>query len=655
MSFVRRFSFLSVAFAVACGGSAGPSPSAPMAPVSQPVSAPSAVGARPVIPPWSDAESPVPVTSADPFWGRRDAPVTIVVFSDFQCPYCARVESVFAQIKTSYGPDKVRLVWKNEPLPFHTNARPAALAAQAVFELGGSEAFWKFHEAAFRGQRELSPENFERWAVGAGIDAAAFRAELASPEVEAKVAEDERLAGKIGAYGTPTSFVNGVAVSGAQPFEAFQKVIDAELAKSSERAAAGTPSDRIYVAASKDNYKQPTSPEEEDEEADDTTVWKVPVGKSPVRGKADAPVTLVVFSDFQCPFCKRVEPTLAKVRETYGGKVRIVWKDEPLPFHPRAKPAAELARFARSKKGDAGFWDVHDRLFASQPALEDDDLASVAKAAGLDPVKALAAVKAESFKKDIAADQSLADDVQANGTPHFFVNGRRLVGAQPFEKFAALVDEELKKFDEQKGKIAAKDYYDALMKTAKGVPEPPKVTAPKVTATSPVKGAADAKVVIQEWADFQCPYCARVDGTLAEILKNYGGKVKLVWRDKPLPFHANAQLAAEAAREAFAQKGNAGFWQMHDKLFADPSRLERADLEAYAKEIGLDATKFAAALDAHTHAAAVRADDALGATFGIAGTPSFLINDYALVGAQPYDAFEKLVVRALDDAKGAKK
>src|SRR5215470_17437359 len=87
---------------------------------------------------WSDKDSPIPVTSDDPVWGNRDAPVTVVIFSDFQCPFCSRVEPTVDQVKTTYGPDKVRIVWKNQPLPFHEKAKPAAEAAQTVFALKGS-------------------------------------------------------------------------------------------------------------------------------------------------------------------------------------------------------------------------------------------------------------------------------------------------------------------------------------------------------------------------------------------------------------------------------------------------------------------------------------------------------------------------------------
>jgi protein-disulfide isomerase len=328
-----------------------------------------------------------------------------------------------------------------------------------------------------------------------------------------------------------------------------------------------------------------------------------------------------------------------------------VWKHEPLPFHPRAEPAAEISLEARAEKGDKGFWDAHDKLFDSQPKLEDADLEKVAADLGLDMAKVKTALKDHKYKKDIDADMELGEDVQASGTPHFFVNGRRLVGAQPFEKFQKIIDEELQKFDAQKGKIAGKDYYASLMKDAKGAPEPEKKQAPPVPAGDAYKGAKDAKVVIQQWSDYQCPFCSRVEPTVNEIQKVYGDKVKIVWRDKPLPMHPNAPLAAEAGREALKQKGNDGFWKMHKKMFENQQKLSREDLESYAKDIGLDMDKFKGALDNHTHKAAVDADDKAGTELGISGTPAFLINGYYVSGAQPFPKFKKLIDRAMAEAK----
>jgi protein-disulfide isomerase len=602
---------------------------------------------------WSDSDSPIPVTSNDPMWGNRNAPVTIVQFSDFQCPFCSRVEPTMDQVKSTYGPDKVRIIWKNQPLPFHQNAKPAAQAAMTVFQLKGSDAFWKFHGLAFKNQQSLNAESYEKWAVASGVEAAAFKAALAANKADKKIAEDMALGSKVGANGTPAFRINGVELSGAQPFERFKETIDKELSKAQAKIAAGTPKDKIYVEMSRDNFKAPAAQkkDEDEDEGDTKTVWKVPVDKSPVLGKADAPVTIVEFSDFQCPYCKRVEPSLKQIRDTYGDKVRLVWKHEPLPFHPRARPAAELSLEARAEKGDKGFWDAHDKLFDMQPKLEDADLESAANELKLDVAKVKAAIKDGKYKKDIDADMEMGDDVNASGTPHFFINGRRLVGAQPFEKFKAIIDDELKKFDDQKGKIAAKDYYDSLMKTAKGAPEPEKKQAGAPPAGAPWKGGANAKVVIQQWSDFQCPFCSRVEPTVSEIMKNYGDKVKVVWRDKPLPMHPNAPLAAEAGKEALKQKGPDGFWKMHDKMFANQQKLSREDLEGYAKEIGLDMDKFKAALDSHSNKAAVDADDKAGTDIGISGTPAFVINGYYVSGAQPYQKFKKLIDRALSEAK----
>jgi protein-disulfide isomerase len=602
---------------------------------------------------WADKDSPIPVTSEDPVWGKREAPVTVVIFSDFQCPFCSRVEPTLDQVKSTYGPDKVRLVWKNQPLPFHDKAKPAAEAAQTVFMLKGSEAFWKFHDTAFKNQKDLGPEAYEKWAQAAGVDVAKFKAELASKKASKKVDEDQQLANKVGANGTPAFRINGAELSGAQPFDKFKEVIDKELGKAQAKIASGVAKDKVYVEMSKENFKapKPQDKEEEGEQEDTKTVWKVPVGSSPQLGKKDAPVTIVEFSDFQCPYCKRVEDTLKKVTDTYGDKVRLVWKHEPLPFHPRAEPAAELSLEARAQKGDKGFWDAHHKLFESQPKLEDADLEKIAGEMGLNVDKVKAAIKDKKYKKEIDADAELGDDVQASGTPHFFVNGRRLVGAQPFEKFQKIIDEEVKKYEDQKGKVKAAEYYDHLMKEAKGAPEPEKKTAPPVPAGSPYKGKSDAKVVIQEWSDFQCPFCSRVEGTVGEIMKAYGDKVKFVWRDKPLPMHPDAPLASEAAREALKQKGSDGFWKMHDKMFANQQKIKREDLEGYAKEIGLDMGKFAAALDSHVHKAAIDADDKAGTDVGISGTPAFLINGYYVSGAQPFQKFKKLIDRALAEAK----
>src|SRR5215469_10744804 len=538
---------------------------------------------------WDDSDSPIPISSKDPMWGKRDAPVTIVEYSDYQCPFCSRVEPTLDQVRTTYGPDKVRMIWKNNPLPFHQNAKPAAEAAQGVFAMAGNEPFWKFHDTAFKNQGSLSQDSYEKWAQEAGVkDMAGFKAGLASHKFADKVDKDLNDGKAAGVQGTPSFFVNGVFINGAQPFDQFKTTIDAELAKANTKIAAGTPKNRIYVEMSKENKKNAPQKEEAKEPSeDDKTVFRVPVGNSPVLGSPNALVTIIEFSDFQCPFCSRVEPTLKNLRDKYGDKLRIVWKNEPLPFHPAAEPAAQAALEVRAQLGNKGFWDAHDKFFAQQKDLTNgsapniDNIVKIASETGANAEKIKKAIADHTHKKDIDADQDVAEDFQANGTPHFFINGRRLVGAQPQEKFEKIIEEEITKAQDLISKgTRPSEVYEALTKDGKGPPEPEKKDLPKSMPTNdPARGPASAKVVIHEWSDFQCPFCGRVEPTIAQITKEYGDRVKFVWHDMPLPMHPDAPLAAQAAREAYAQRGSAGFWAMHDKLIEHQAELKRDALD----------------------------------------------------------------------------
>ncbi|HEY2514624.1 MAG TPA: thioredoxin domain-containing protein [Polyangiaceae bacterium] len=401
---------------------------------------------------WSDDSSPIPVDAKDPVWGNRNALVTVVEFSDFQCPYCSRGENVVKQIKDTYGPDKVRIVWKNEPLPFHPNAKPAAEAAEGVFELAGTEAFWKFHDTAFKNQSALGTDSYVKWAQEAGVkDIERFKAGLAAHTWAAKVDKDDALIKAVGQGGTPNYYINGVNVMGAQPFDSFKTVIDQELSKAQAKVAKGTPKDQLYVAASLENKKNappPPPPAQEKPAEDPNAVHVVALGSAPAEwnDKGDkTPVTIVEFSDFECPFCKRAHDTMEKLHAQYGDKVRLVFKNAPIGFHKRAEPSAELALEARAEKGDKGFWKAHDALFTSSPSLDDAAFDKIATEVGLNPDKVHDAVNNHKWKKAIDDDAAQAAGLQANALPHFFINGRRLVGAQPIEAFQKVIDEEIAK------------------------------------------------------------------------------------------------------------------------------------------------------------------------------------------------------------------
>jgi len=160
----------------------------------------------------------------------------------------------------------------------------------------------------------------------------------------------------------------------------------------------------------------------------------------PVRGNAAAPITIVEFSDYQCPFCSRVNPTLAKVLETYGDRVKIVFKDFPLGNHPQAPKAAEAAHCAGEQKK---YWEMHDAMFANQRALELPALKQAARAIGLDGGSFDQCLDSGKYAATVRAGMELGEKMGVNSTPTLYINGRALIGAVPFENFKQIIDEEL--------------------------------------------------------------------------------------------------------------------------------------------------------------------------------------------------------------------
>jgi protein-disulfide isomerase len=161
----------------------------------------------------------------------------------------------------------------------------------------------------------------------------------------------------------------------------------------------------------------------------------------PAQGKADAPVTVIEFSDFQCPFCLRVMPTLKQLRAKYGDKMRLVWKDFPLTqIHPQAFVAAQAGNCAREQ---GKFWEYHDKLFANQSALQAESLKKYAADAGLDAAKFNQCLDSSKYEARVEEELTAGNHLGISSTPTLYVNGRMINGAQPIEVFESVIDEEL--------------------------------------------------------------------------------------------------------------------------------------------------------------------------------------------------------------------
>lgn len=229
-----------------------------------------------------------------------------------------------------------------------------------------------------------------------------------------------------------------------------------------------------------------------------------------------------------------------------------------------------------------------------------------------------------------------------------------------YDDHKAAIDAQLKgqTFDQLKGRIIAKLEHDrahknvvdliAKLRSENKVDvmlEPPRF---KVNSDNqPWTGGKDATVTVIEFSDFQCPYCKAAESSLKQVRTKYGDKIKFVYMDFPLGFHEHAMDAAGAARCA-GEQGK--FWQYHDALFDDQSKLAVADLKSKAAKLGLDTKKFNECFDKHKFDDAIKADQAQGRGLGITGTPTFYVNGRTMSGSQPPEKFSEVIDEEL--AKG---
>ncbi len=370
-----------------------------------------------------------------PVRGPADAPVTIVMFSDFECPFCRRGYETLERLRARYG-DELRIAYKAFPLDFHEHALAAAAAAESAREAG---RFWPFFDAMFR-QPEVTDETILTAAQQAGLDPEKVRADIEARRGVARVARNLRQGRTLGVSSTPTFFVNGRLVKGAQPFEDFVTLVEQERALAERWRRAGVPADGIYAHAIADGYRKVTYRKRRGPDPDG--VYPVPLGDAPVLGEPTAPVTVVIFGDFECPFCAVAHEVLAELSRTYGDRLRIAYKHFPLPFHRHAILAARGAVFAQAR---GKFWPYYDAVYARRADLSVDALVAVAKEVGLPVAAFRKAIYDDGRDARILADVRQGMELGVTGTPAFFVNGRPIVGAQPAAAFVLVIEEELER------------------------------------------------------------------------------------------------------------------------------------------------------------------------------------------------------------------
>lgn len=363
--------------------------------------------------------------------GDPAAPITIIEFTDYQCPFCARhvADTMPTLLTEMVESGRVYYQLKDFPLDdLHPEARQASTAARCA---GEQDAYWPMHDALFARQAEWSGTGqaagptFVAIATDLSLDATAFDACLQSGQFDETIQAnlDEGLA--LGVRGTPSFFIDGFPISGAQPYELFEYAVGL--------AAEGTLAD-AYV-------------QEAPAEPDPAVPAEVNIEGAHSIGDANAPVVIVEFTDFQCPYCGRhFQETFPQIQANYidTGLVRYVFKDFPLTnIHPQATLAAQAARCAGAQ--DA-YLDMHTLLFNNQRAWSNqsdaaDIFTGLAADAGLDSDAFRTCLDSGQFADSVAADLAEGIELGVNGTPAFFINGYFISGAQPFSVFEQAITE----------------------------------------------------------------------------------------------------------------------------------------------------------------------------------------------------------------------
>lgn len=326
-------------------------------------------------------------------------------------------------------------------------------------------------------------------------------------------------------------------------------------------------------------------------------------------------ITIQVFSDFQCPYCRQFAPAVREIESkgVDGVKTRVEFRNFPLPFHPFAQLAAQAAMAA----GEQGkFWEMHDLLFANQTALGRDALFKYAESLKLDMARFKNDLDSDRIKKKIETDKALGSAKKVQGTPTFFVDGKEYSGTRTFAALKALVTADVGR------RMALSEITDSLMS----------------------KGPAGAPVTVEFFADLESPVSRSANYVLEELMAKHPAQVRLQFRNFPLSFHPQAGLAHDAAMTA-ARDGH--FWEMVNYIFDHQESMREQDVIAYAGRLGMDQAKFAEAIQKRKYAPRVDADIADGFQRGVRGSPVIFVNGRRIDGVPSLQTLTEYVDAAL--------
>jgi len=409
--------------------------------------------------------------------------VTLVLFSDYACRPCGKA-SVVADHLVEHYPEDLRVVHRSFTVAGYANGD---LAAEAAYAAGAQGKFWEMHRALFKDEDGFSRASLRAHATSIGLDVPKFFDDLDAGTFSALRARHRRQAELFNIRALPIGFVNGLPLLGSPLLDepGMRRLVEAEIARSRRMMQDGVSRDRLYAAymegavvksvmESEEALKlrekrdaelgEPQAPTVTFVKPNPSKRYDVPVGDRPSFGPADAPVVVVEFIDFECPFCRQAATDIIpELVRRYPKDVRIEFRMLPVEMHPGARVAAKAA-LAAPRQGKFGA--LSDALWA-EPAHGLESLRKMATDAALDLARFDTDLEDKALEAVIDEDVALANRLGVLGTPGFFVNGRFIDGLQDLATYLTLVDEELARATELESQGTARaDLYRALLADA---------------------------------------------------------------------------------------------------------------------------------------------------------------------------------------------
>lgn len=537
--------------------------------------------------------------------GSDRAVITIIEYSDLTCKACARASKALEEIIDKY-PDEIRLVFKHFPSAIIPDAILAHEAAMAAAEQG---KFWEFQEKVSLHKGKLTEQVLVQYAKELELEARRFNKAIEDHRYREIIVHEMMEAKGFGVSSAPTFFINGRKLVGARSVNDFKRIIDEELGLTQTARVPQRPS-----------IVTPPPP-----------IVEIDTTDAPSKGPEDAPIIIVEYSDFQCPFCGKAVPTVQQILREYPDQVRWVFKHYPLPIHPDA-PLAHEAAHAAGEQGK--FWEMHDMIFANQRAIKRADLVGYAQRLGLNLQVFEAALDIGEHRARVERDRVEGEGLGVSGTPTFFINGEKLVGAQPVSAFRSVIDRHLR----QAGLDLRKLNQEIVGNLQ------PEISPRRREKELSAVGPKDATVTVTVFLDYESRLSARAVSILNEIKENYPEEVQLIARSLPLFFHKEAPLAHESALAA-GEQGK--FWEMQTLIFTDQGKLDKKTLTAYARRLSIDVDRFNKALDEHHYDGILKKDRVEAGRLNVKAVPTFFINNERVDGLVPFSVFKKLIDEAL--------